>query len=252
MFDVAPLVPEARAVAQAAARIYWQHLQNALQGILIHGSALKGGIIEGCSDIDFRLYLSATLLTPAGQLPLPLSMAIQRDLTAIDLAPFQYIQAYVTSSQTAHQHGGPLPGAYHMLYGTLPVPEATLPELLQRARETIERAQHVPARVAAELLEAGGNRLQLRVRYMCTDVWPVMYSVLALQAPQPLEIWRLSKQSAMYLLPANAPLGRSIRRFSQCVHTYYEQSHSTENALAVLEQGVAFLEAATHWYASYR
>lgn len=252
MFDVAPLVPEARQLALTVAAVYWKHLQSAWIGLLVHGSALKGGLIPGCSDIDFQLYLDGAALDAKGQLPLSISMAIQRDLAGIDPAPFQYIQTYVKSPAVVDAHTvGPIPGAYHLLSGRLPVPEATFEQLLQGARETIEHAAHVPGVVSQELLGYGGGRLQLRVRYLCTDVWPTLYSVLALQSQQPYEMWRLPKMSALNYLPAHTPMGHAIRQFYQSVTTYYSQAYTLENALAACETGVDFLLAVGQWYTGY-
>ncbi|GHO83501.1 hypothetical protein [Dictyobacter formicarum] len=256
MLDVSPLVPEARPIASAAAQIYLKHLEAACIGILIHGSALKGGFIPGCSDIDFQLYLDGSILEASGQLPLSLSMAIQRDLATLDPAPFQYIQAYVKSPHVktarAAQLVGPIADTYHMLYGHLPVPEATVEQIVQGSRRSVERVPAVIADTSEDLLSAGGGRLERKVRFMCTDVWPTLYSVLTLQSQQPLAIWRLSKDSALHLLPAHTPMGRGIRRFHQCVTLYYSHEHVLEEALAVLETGVAFLQAVEQWYEGYQ
>ncbi|GCE19819.1 hypothetical protein [Dictyobacter kobayashii] len=255
MFDVSPLVPEARPIVEAAARIYLNHLQKVCIGILVHGSALKGGFIPGCSDIDFQLYLKGTALEENGQLPVALTMAIQHELATIDPAPFQYIQAYAKSpdikTERTKNQVGPIPGAYHMIYGHLSVPEATAEQIMQGSRRAIERVPTAIADTSEDLLGTGGGHLERRVRYICTDVWPTLYSVLTLQSQQPLEIWRLPKGSAFHLLPAHTPMGRNIRRFYQCAVTYYGHGRVLEEALAVIETGVAFLQAVEEWYAGY-
>jgi hypothetical protein len=65
-----------------------------------------------------------------------------------------------------------------------------------------------------------------------------------LRAANPLEIWKLSKVAAIGLLPADESPGREIRAFHRSVLDYYLREQSVENALAVLERGVAFLRAA--------
>ncbi|HTK07018.1 MAG TPA: hypothetical protein VL485_07615 [Ktedonobacteraceae bacterium] len=56
-FDVSPLTPIAQPIVLQAAEIYYRHLSPWLIGLLVHGSAYKGGFIPGCSDIDLKLYL---------------------------------------------------------------------------------------------------------------------------------------------------------------------------------------------------
>lgn len=256
MLDVTPLVPQARPIVDAAARIYLKHLQEACIGILVHGSAFKGGAIPGCSDIDFHLYVDGSLVEANGQLPLSVSMAIQRELALVDPAPFQYIQAYVKSLDMKTERGeqwvGPIAETYHMVYGRLPEPEATVDEVMQGAMRSIERVPKMIAGNSEDLLSSGGGRLERRVRFMCTEVWPTLYSVLTLQAPDPLAPWRLPKDAALHLLAAHTPMGRAIRRFYQCVTEYYGQAHQLERALAVIETGVTFLQAAYEWYEGYR
>src|SRR5690349_1836289 len=86
------LTPEARPIVEAAAEIYLRHLQPWFVGLVLHGSALKGGFIAGCSDIDLLLFLDPKdFAIPAG-LPLETCLALSRDLSSLDLAPFRLIQ----------------------------------------------------------------------------------------------------------------------------------------------------------------
>ena len=70
MIDVGVLVPEARHAAQRAAQVYLAHTRPWFVGLLVHGSALKGGVIPGCSDIDLQVYLENRAFDERGRLPL--------------------------------------------------------------------------------------------------------------------------------------------------------------------------------------
>ncbi len=83
-----------QAIVHAAATVYLHHLGQWCMGVLVHGSALKGDYIPGCSDIDFQLYLEPAAFTQKGQLPLEVCLALQRDLAQIEPFPFQYIQGH--------------------------------------------------------------------------------------------------------------------------------------------------------------
>jgi hypothetical protein len=142
MIDVSPVVPEAQAIVLQAADVFERHTSPWLVGLLIHGSALKGGFIPGCSDIDLQLYLNEEVLASDGSVPLDLAMAIQRDLATIDTAPFQYIRCYELAGRFTRAQNpdwvGPIPGACHMLTGYLPIPEATEAQLWARALSRLE------------------------------------------------------------------------------------------------------------------
>jgi hypothetical protein len=253
MFDVSPLVPEARPIVLEASQIFYKHLHPWLTGILVHGSAYKGGSIPNCSDVDIQLYLKAEAFDQEGTISLPLAIMIHRELTRINVAPFQYIQGYTlpenpTMLLEKRQWIGPIPGAYHMVLGTLPIPEATAAQIIQSAKWTLERQRAVRADVSLDLFQHGGGKLERRVRFLCTDIWPALYSIMTLQTQKPLYIWQQCKENVIELLPEQEPLGKTIRAFYRSVYTYYTEEQSVEQALLILEQGVHFSRLATQWY----
>ena len=63
MPDVSGLVPEARSIVQQVAGVYLRHTAPWFIGLIVHGSAVKGGVIPNCSDIDFQLYLDYPAFT---------------------------------------------------------------------------------------------------------------------------------------------------------------------------------------------
>src|SRR6185437_1214331 len=139
--DITRLVPAAQPIAARAAAVYLEHTRPWFVGLLAHGSAYKGGYIAGCSDIDFQLYLDNAAFTSDGALPLELLTAIYRDMAQIDPAPFRYIQCYALPCATPPGQVPPIPGAYAMLAGRLPVAEATSKQLLTSARAALARLE---------------------------------------------------------------------------------------------------------------
>ena len=76
--DVSGLVPDARPIVQKVSSVYLKHTAPWFSGLIVHGSAVKGGVIPNCSDIDFQLYLRDAAFSARGQLPLELGMAVRR------------------------------------------------------------------------------------------------------------------------------------------------------------------------------
>lgn len=245
--DVTGLLPEAQAIAQQAAAIYCKHTAPWFLGLVAHGSAVKGGYIANCSDIDFQLYLAEEAFAADGELPLALGMEIHRELAQIDPTPFRYIQCYALTRHLRSGWIGPIPGAYHLVAGRIPVPLATADALLAGAKKDL--AALVPD--AINLLSHGGGRLERQVRLHCTKVWPVLYQVVALQEADPIRVWNLPKDQVIALLPAHGELVQAMRAYDQAVRTYYPTERSVAAGLQVLESGVAFLLAAKRWWGSF-
>lgn len=245
--DVAGLIPAARPIAERAAAIYCEHTAPWFIGLIAHGSAVKGGYIANCSDIDFQLYLTAAAFASDGELPLTLGMAIHQELAQIDPTPFRYIQCYALTPHLRPGWIGPIPGAYHLVAGKLPTPLATAATLRTSAQKDLAALRPD----AINLLSHGGGRLERHVRLHCTKVWPVLYQVVALQQADPIRVWNLPKPAVIDLLPADSALGQSIRAYDRAVRTYYPAERSVMDGLKVLESGTAFLLAAKQWWLQF-
>jgi hypothetical protein len=250
MPDVSGLVPEARSIVQQVAGVYMRHTAPWFIGLIAHGSAVKGGVIPNCSDIDFQLYLRDPAFSWQGQLPLELGCAIRRDLEGINLVPFRYVQCYLRRPEPDPNLVGPIPGAYHLVAGELPVSEATAQDLHRSARRALDELDTAPRFIMGKLLGPGGVRLERSIRLLCTKVWPVLYQVLTLydQESDPIRLWCLSKERAIRSLPHDTPLHDTIQAFHRTVWAYYPDEASLENALSVFQTGVAFLQAAADWW----
>ena len=239
-----PLVPEARPIVEKAASVYIHHTRQDFIGLIAHGSALKGGFIAGCSDVDLQLYAGQEAFDSGGSLPFELTVAIHRDLAHIDPAPFRYIQCYAFSTEMREGWTGPVPGAYHIVAGRLPIPESTHAQLRESARRSLDSLPSVPSYLRDGLLDHGGGRLARHARLLCTEVWPALYHVLIARGMDPVAAWSLPKQLAIDALPAETPAGASIRAFYDAVLHYYPEETSIGAALDLLVRGVDFLRAA--------
>jgi hypothetical protein len=246
--DLSPIVPEAQSIVRAAALVYLQHLGQCCIGAVIHGSALKGGYIPNCSDIDLQLYLEPAAFNEHGDLSLECGIALHRDLARIDPAPFQYIQGYALPPQKREGMTGLIPGAYHVITGRLPVPEATEADLQAAARHALERLDISNVFRPQELLQHGCWKLAQRVRWLCTDVWPMLYHMLTVQQKNGIAVWQLPKHEAMKLLPQESVPAHMIHAFYQAICAYYPAGTSVEDALKAIQCGLAFLQSVKSWW----
>ena len=246
--DVSALVPEARPLVQEAAGVYLTHLGRWFIGLIAYGSAVTGGVVPGCSDLDLALYLDDAAFVEEGQLPLDLCLAIRRDTSQIDTAPFRCIQCFARPRRPLMgiQPVRPDPGNYSLVMGTLPVIEATTEHLCDESREWL--ANLTPPIPAGLLLHAG-RRPEADVQAFQRWVWGTVRTVVTLKLHQ-ASAMGLPKEQLIALLPAETPMGREIRAYHAAVMAFYPGQTSIEAELAMVEHGVLFLREATRWWNS--
>ena len=277
--DVNGLAPEAQPIALRVAGIYLRYTGDAFVGLVTHGSAVKrasaqarppsgrgaaaaeggqggGGqaqakrartdFIPNVSDLDFELYVRPALGDSRGPMPLEIGLEIQRELAAIDPAPFAYIQGYVHADAIRAGWIGPVPGAYTVIAGRLPIAEAAAAELAAAARRDLAE---IPARLASlpqGLLDTGRGSLERRVRLLLTDVWPALRQVVALQTAEAIAAWQMTKEEAIDALE-----GEALRTTGRAVHeaawALSAEIDSLDAQLAVMQTGADFLAAAGAW-----
>ena len=244
--DVDGLALEAQPIALRVAEIYLRHTGNAFVGLIAHGSGVKGDFIPNGSDLDFQLYVRPALRDGRGPLPLKIGLAIQGELAAIDPAPFAYIQGYAHAGATRAGWIGPVPGAYTVIAGMLPIPETTAAELTTAARRDLAE---IPARLASlpqGLLDTERGSLGRRVRLLLTDVWPALRQVVTLQTAEAIAVWQMTKEEAIDALE-----GEALRTSGGAVHeaawALSAAIDSLDAQLAVIRTGADFLAAAGAW-----
>ncbi len=244
------VVEEAGDIAEAVADVAYSHTREWFAGLIVFGSAVKGGFIPGCSDIDFQLFLDDDAFDSDGCLPLALGLEIHRDLANIDPRPFRYIQCTPTSvQQTVNDNLGPVTGTYRVVRGRLPVAEATAEQLAASARQALAALEPSPDFLRKGLLDHGDGRLERDVRLLCTRVWPVLFHVLTIHSNDPISAWQLPKDRACDALPEDFGLRRQIREFYESVLTHYrEERPGPDTALDLIEKGVACLTSAKRWW----
>ncbi|KFN04279.1 hypothetical protein [Bacillus clarus] len=228
------------------ADIYQYHTGGDFIGLIVHGSVVKGGVIPGSSDIDFHLYLKETAFEKQGVLPLELYLEIHRDLSKIDTKPFSYIQCEALTDKLPEGFVGPVPGAYQIVAGRLPVKEATNEQLKQTAIKALNNIIVVP-KYFSTLLDHGKERLDRVVRLLSTQVSPTIYHVLSHVHHDAIEVWQMPKNKAIHFLPEDEMKNIAIQ-FYECTKRYYSDESSVADALDMVYNGSKFFESVKVWF----
>lgn len=241
------LAKEVERINGAVSDIMQRQLGRHLVGLIVQGSAVKGGVVPGSSDIDYVLYVADEALSEGGRLPVSLCLALHRELSRIDPAPFRYIQFSVGSKGT-YAYLPPIPGTYRLIAGRLLLPEATNEQILADAEASLRRLNPAAAFNAHLLLDHGEDRIERCARLMCTIVWPIAYQLLTLLHGDGVYVWSRTKQEVVALLCASPAIEGEITAFHAAVLDYYPEEASAEKALTLIGCGMGVIEAAKRWF----
>ncbi len=244
--DVSGLVSDARELMLEVSRSYIEHTSQWFIGLMAHGSVVKGGFIPGCSDVDLHLYLEDDAFRTPNHLLLGVAFRIRGDLLKLDPAPFRYVQCYPQSRELRPGWVGPIPGAYHLIAGELPVPEATATDLVESADAALSSLNPSPMRIVQSLLGRGAGRFSRNLRLLCTEVWPTVYQVLIVSGADPVATWSLPKKEAVPALPDD--LRGHAQLFLDGLMRYYPGEQDIQLAQELVESGHAVLAGAKEWY----
>ncbi len=251
--DAIDLQPSAREIAAAITQLCVDHVGSDLETLLFHGSAVKGGIIRGSSDVDFVMIVRPGILTAGNELPLARAITFHRQLAAIDPVPFRYLQGHICSRQRPPGLGF-IPGTHVIAAGSADVPLASSAQLLAAAVEALATLNRPGRRdrLSNALLNHGEDRLHREVRWLCTDVWPVSFHIACLVEGDGIKAWQRNKMGNVEFLHHDPIVGGPLRHWLEVVSHHYASGEGVESGLATIEAGSAFLDAAADWFARYR
>lgn len=244
---VEAVVPEARDVVTAAVEVYRQHCGSALRSVLVHGSAVKGGVIRGCSDVDVALFVDPDWLDASAGETLQRSVAIHRDLARIDPAPFRYLQGHLYRAGSDAKRFAPQ--TFTVVWGERRVPVMSPEDVLSAARQSLAAldVDTLSRHYSSDLLDHGGGRLDHAVRYLCTDIWPLLYQAQCVRSGDGASTWARTKHEIVEQLASEPELAEPVRGWLDAVVEHYGTGERTDTALAALEAGIAAATAIGGW-----
>jgi hypothetical protein len=223
--------------------------EDRVEGIVLHGSAHKGGSIPGFSDIDFMVFLAQACFDEHQQLPDELVFAIQERIGPLPWreAGFLYPQAYFYDARRLPEWWtGPAPGAYRELWGRLPPEAASTAEGLRTSstRFLKETLSDYIARDLAGFIDANNDTLPRRVRLLGTAVTPTVFALTAYDAEDALEVWAQPKFEALRRLKeryGEAEGPALAQRFYDNVRLLYADEFDADLARQTFRIGIEFL-----------
>lgn len=218
-----------------------------VQAVVSHGSAVKGGLIPGFSDMDFMVFLAPDRFGPYG-LRVDDAMAMQEGIDGLgaERAGFDYVDAhFYDAGSPPDWWTGPVPGAYRLLHGGLPAGvEADAGRLREAGAKTLQSAGRLAAADLAAFSDAPNRQLRRRVRLLATRVTPVLFAAAAARRDDVMAVWAADKVTVLSLFEAaygGDPQADLPRRFYEGLWGIGAEEAAPEEYRRVFRLGVEFL-----------
>jgi len=161
-------------------------MDDRLTAFVVHGSAVTG-FIPSFSDFDFVIFSH-------GKLALDDAFDIQRSLSALDSAPFSYLQLsrLVDLDDPLERRNGLIEDAFVVVHGSLPTAWSLhSPELLrERGLEALRRIAPDLHRLSKDWSVANAWQRPGLVRYLATILKPAVRGLLCELGDPVLDVWR--------------------------------------------------------------
>lgn len=224
--------------------------EQRVEGIVLHGSVVKGGGIPGFSDIDFMVFLTAGSFDEQCLLPDDHVFAIQERIGPLPWreAGFSYPQAYFYDARALPSWWtGPTPGAYRVLWGRLPEEAQPTAEHLrsQSLRFLKQTLSDYIARDLSSFIDSSDDMLWRRVRLLGTSVTPAMFALVAYDAADALAVFALPKFDALARLEARHPNDEgpalAHRYYELVARLYSSETFDVDLGREAFRTGIAFL-----------
>jgi hypothetical protein len=180
--------PAAERVGALVAGAFTEVLGDRLDALLVHGSAVVGGYIEGYSDFDFLVFMHGDLTTNEAR-------ALQACLGEVDHAPFDYLQisrlVNLDDPPVGEERRVLIDGAYARLIGEYPEgwPLHDAETLRARGAAVVAGLAGLLDRARRHWSAATGPRRTLEVRYYMTGLKPAVRAHLVSLGEDTLEVW---------------------------------------------------------------
>jgi len=169
---------------------------------LIHGSIVKGGLIEGFSDLDVQVFLKESSFDEF-DLKLEKCMEIQNLVGNLDVPQIgaQYLQMYFYNPKNMPEwYTPPVKSSYKILYGELPKDlDFSAENFKKRMIKSLKNLHVDVKRTIRSFADCSNKTVYRRTRLIATSIFPTMYSLLSYDLKHPEEIWTKSKFEALEL-----------------------------------------------------
>lgn len=243
----APLQPLLDQFVRACLDVFGE---DRVEGVIVHGSVVKGGAIPGFSDVDFMVFLGPVSFAEDGWLCDDDVFAFQERIGPLPWREtgFMVPQAYFHDARRMPDWWtGPAPGSYRVLWGDFPTDLLPTDERMKQASRRFLR-ETLPDYIRRDLggyVDSGDVGLHRRVRLLGTSVTPTIFALLAQEAEDALAIWALSKFDALAQLEERHPdeEGPTLARrfYSNVAGLYGEDRFNATLARETFRLGVRFL-----------
>jgi hypothetical protein len=244
---------------QKQQKVIFTYLEDSLQNIfgeelyclLVHGSIVKGGMIEGFSDLDVQVFLQPNSFNDFG-LKLEKAMELQElvgDLNIQEIGAAYLQILFINIQDIPDWYTPPIKGTYKILFGQLPENlNYSMKDFQVKIKKSLLELPSVIENLIRNFADSSNEQISRRTRYVATKVFPIMYSLLSYDIDHPDKIWSQDKLTICNLFQkryANQQISEMLTQFFSCIRKIPDDKTDLELLKQAFSVGIDFLIEAT-------
>ncbi|NPE07005.1 MAG: hypothetical protein GNW80_01880 [Asgard group archaeon] len=217
---------------------------------LIHGSIVKGGLIEGFSDLDVQVFLKESSFDEF-DLKIEKCMEIQNLVGTLDVPKIgaQYLQMYFHNPKNMPDwYTPPVKGSFKILYGELPKElDFNVENFKIRMIRSLKGLHSEVRTTIRSFADCSDKTIYRRTRLIATKIFPIMFSLLSYDLKDPNGIWAKTKFEALDLFCQkyrDKDISNYLTEFFNLIQLLAKDHNNLEIMKRAFFVGVEFLKEA--------
>ena len=215
--------------------------------ILIHGSVIKGGMIEDFSDLDVQVFLDEDSINIYG-LELIKSIEMQKLVGNFDLTSIKasYLQMYFyNSNKMPSWYTPPVSGSYQVIFGDLPNNlDYNIENFRKRMIQNLRDLSNKISNLVGNFADSSNRTLLRRVRYLATVIFPSMYSLVSYKLDDPSILWKKPKNEICEMIiadPEKETISKYLKNFFEQLMIFKDKKANLEFLRKTFKIGINVL-----------
>jgi predicted nucleotidyltransferase len=248
---------EADALDRAAGLVVWACravFGSSLICVILKGSAVKGDLIRGYSDLDFHVFLKPEVMDGENVPKADYAVQFQRAFGQVSPEDFEVSQFqiyFINSEKYPEDWAPPVEGTYRILWGSLPETAKELDDgaYIRFAEQhlSLSSIEYSRRSNVARFVDKPNTRIEYNVRLVGATLKNYMYSISVMLTKEPKVAFKLGLDKMIALVEEGIGSEGHFRTFFEYVSDWQRIRRQPEYAREAFKEGIQALNEIHSW-----